>query len=119
MRLKGIIQLCGYDMKCIEEALSYVEKHYTERVSAEQLSMEVGLSVKKLQAGMKRKTGLTLHDHILKVRMGYAKAMLTDTCIPLKVISKAMGFRTPSHFGEVFKGATSMAPNEYRYHSEE
>jgi len=115
MQLNGTVELCLYDIKCIEQAMIYVEEHYSERMSIEGLSMEVGLSIRKLQAGLKGKTGYTLHEYILQVRVDRAKQMLMDTVLPLKSIAKAVGFRTASHFGEVFKSITSMTPNEYRY----
>ena len=115
MQLHGTMELCPYDMKCIEQAVTYVEQHYNDRISIENLSMEVGLSIRKLQAGLKVRAGCTLHEYLLQVRITNAKRMLLDTCLPLKAISKAVGFRTGSHFGEVFKSIAGMTPNEFRY----
>lgn len=114
MRLAGIIQLSRWDMERVNNALAYVEKHYRSPISADYLSLEVNLSKEKLQAGIQRKTGLTLHLHILKVRTDKAKELLRDTDHPVKSIAAATGFKRASHFIDIFKKFHSLTPNQYR-----
>jgi len=114
MRLHGKIQLNLYDLSCVDQALSYIKKHYRDAISIEQLSMEIGMGIKKLRAGIKLKTGLTLHEYHFKVRIEQAMPMLSDTGHPLKAIASSVGFKTESHFCKRFKEITSMTPMEYR-----
>ena len=114
MQLEAILRLTRYDIRCTHEAMDYIDKKYADYISAENLSMEVSLSIKKLQAGIQRETGLALHDYILKVRVEKAKPLLTDTNRPIKAIADAVGFKTTSHFGEVFRKFTSLTPSAYR-----
>ena len=115
MRLNKSIRLMPYERRNIERAIQYIDRNYRERMSADQLSIEVNLSKQKLQAGFQEMTGLTVHNYILKVRVEKAKQMLADTDQPVKAISSAMGFKRPSHFIFTFKEHTSLTPCEFRY----
>lgn len=115
MRLNGIILLSRYDMDCIDRAIAYIKKNYRDPISAENLALEAGISVKKLQAGLKRETGFTLHDYHFHVRIEEAKKSLSNEDYPLKSIARTCGFKNESHFCKVFKKVTSLTPVEYRY----
>ena len=101
-------------MLCIDQAIAYIEKHYRNAISAEQLSLEAGMSVRKLRAGLKKKTGLTLHEFHFVVRIEQSKPMLLNTANPLKQIANSVGFKTESHFCKRFKEIMALTPIEYR-----
>ena len=101
-------------MFCIETALTYIDKNYTEKISADALSMEVGLSKEKLQAGLRKRTGNTLHEYILQVRIEKAKDLLANTNNPVKQVADASGFNNDSHFCKVFRKFASISPVQYR-----
>ena len=114
MRLNRITHLCQYEMDCVDQAILFIEKNYRNAISAEQLAMEARLSIRKLRAGLKSKTGLTLHEFHFKVRIEKAKPLLRDTYYPLKAIARWVGFKTESHFCKRFKRGTMLTPIEYR-----
>ena len=102
------------DLRRIEQAIAFIEKNYADHISPEALSMEVDLSVSKLQAGLKHMTGYSLYAYQEQVRIRRAKSLLEDSNKPLRVIAGAIGFKTHSHFGEVFKKLNGITPSEYR-----
>lgn len=109
------IRLSRTDLCCIDQALEYITKHYTEKISADQLSMEVGLSKEKLQAGLQILKGHTLARYIQQVRLDKAKEILTNTNDPVKAVADAAGFVNESHFCKVFKKIHFISPVQYRY----
>ena len=109
------LRLSLADLRCIEQALQYIDIHYSEKISAECLSMEVGLSKEKLQAGLQCRTGKTLHKYIQEVRLAKARDLLANTNDPLKSVADAAGFVNESHFCKVFKKAHLTSPVQYRY----
>jgi AraC-like DNA-binding protein len=115
MRVGKTLRLSTVDLCCIDKALQYIYKHYSDKISAENLSMEVGLSKDKLQAGMQCRTGKTLHKYIQQVRMEKAKELLVNTNDPLKRVADASGFVNESHFCKVFKKMHLISPVQYRY----
>lgn len=76
--------------------------------------MEARLSKEKLQAGIQYKTGLTLHDYLISVRIEKSKDLLVLTELPIKAIAGCAGFKKPGHFANVFKALVSITPTEYR-----
>ena len=109
------IHLSLYDLSCVDKAICYIEEHYRDAISIENLSIEAGISVKKLRIGLKKRTGLTLHEFHFKTRIDRSKPILSDTGYPLKAIAGLVGFKTESHFCRRFKEITSMTPIEYRH----
>jgi len=115
VKAEKTLRLSPADFRCIDNALQYVDKHYAEKISAEALSMEVGLSKDKLQAGIQRRTGKTLHKYIQQMRMEKAKELLITTNDPLKSVADAAGYVNESHFCKVFKKMHLISPVQYRF----
>jgi len=109
-------RLSSADLRLIDQALDYINKHYTEKISADQLSIEVGLSKEKLQAGLQIRKGFTLAKYIQQVRLEKARELLINTNDPVKAIADASGFTNESHFCKVFKKNHFISPIQYRMH---
>ena len=107
-------RLTPQDKRCIALAISYIDRHFINRLSPEQVSIEVNLSKQKLQAGIFQATGYSLHQYLRRVRVEKAKGMLDGTNDPVKAIAFATGFKRSSHFIETFKELTDMTPSQYR-----
>jgi two-component system response regulator YesN len=103
------------DMQGIDLAIANIDKNYRNKISAEQLSIEVNLPKEKLQAGFQKRTGLTIHQYILQTRIQKAKEMLANTNSPLKVIAFRTGFSDESYFCKVFKKFEETSPIEFRF----
>jgi len=110
-----LIRLSPFELRSIDQALNYINKHYTEKISADQLSMEVGLSKEKLQAGLQARKGYTLAKYIQQVRLEKARELLVNTNDPLKAIAGAAGFVNESHFCKVFKKVHFISPVQFRF----
>lgn len=110
----GPIRLSPRDLRRIELAIAYIREHFRARISQEGLSMEVKISILKLQAGLRFMTGYSLYGYQEQVRIGAASEMLSSTQLSLSVIGRNVGLKTHSHFGEVFKRVTGLTPSEYR-----
>jgi two-component system response regulator YesN len=109
------VRLSPFDHRLVDQALDYITKHYTEKISADQLSLEVGLSKEKLQAGLQFRKGQTLAKYIQRVRLEKAKELLTNTNDPVKAIADAAGFVNESHFCKVFKKTQFISPVQFRF----
>src|ERR1700754_2951237 len=119
MCINGSPRLSRYDLACIDNVISYIDRNYRNTLSAEQLSAEVDMNIKKLRAGIKKKTGYHLHRYHFKVRVEKSKDLLLQTGYPLKYIATSVGFKNESHFCQKFKQFVAMTPNEFRCHLEE
>jgi YesN/AraC family two-component response regulator len=115
VKVESALRFSPVDLQCIEQALSYIDKHYFEKISAEGLSMEVGLSKEKLQAGLQLRKGKTLHKYLQQIRLEKAKELLVNTNDPVKAVAGAAGFVNESHFCKVFKKMHCISPVQYRF----
>lgn len=102
------------EYKRIEQAIDHLEKNFRDHISSESLSLQVNLSVAKLQAGIRQLTGYSIYKFHEQVRIRQARSLLTGTDRSLRHIASATGFKTQSHFGEVFKRITGLTPTQYR-----
>jgi two-component system response regulator YesN len=115
MRISGITQWRPSEMLAIEQVIDYVHHHVKDNINAQDLSVLFSISIKKLYIGIKTKTGMTLRDYHEKVKIDQAKLLLADREIPVKDVFSQLGYKTQSHFGQVFKENTGITPIEYRF----
>lgn len=108
------VRLSWLEYACIDKAMAYIDKRYANKISADHLAIEVGLNKKKLQQGFRKRTGRTLHEYILFVRVEKSKHLLVYTVLPLKAIAGLTGFKTTSHYCKVFRGISGDTPMGYR-----
>lgn len=113
MPIKG--SFTPFDIVRIEKAMTYIEEHYQDNISAENLSIEVNMDIKLLQAGIQFMTGLTIHSYLLKIRIDKASIALEDFSNSIKWIALSYGFSSHGHFSTEFKKQKGMSPKEYRY----
>jgi len=98
----------------VREALEYMEKHYDELLSVEDLSDLVGLSLYHFSRLFREETGESLHRHLLNVRTLRAKTLLSETNTSIEEIAELTGFSSASHFIRAFKRDTRLTPLKFR-----
>lgn len=94
---------------------AYLERHYFEPVSLQELADIVNLSRDYMCALFKQYTGKTIIQYLTEIRIGHARHFLTQH--PEKrvlEIGQMCGFESPSYFGKIFKREVGMSPEKYR-----
>ncbi len=95
-------------------ALKYINEHYAEDISLEQIAHELNISVGYLSRSFKKEVGLSFVKHLTAFRIERAKKLLTQTNMKIKEISASIGIPDVSYFGYTFKKHTEYTPDEYR-----
>lgn len=98
----------------LEKAMNYIETHYDDSLSVEQIAGEVCLSPSRLSHIFKNELGTTLGDFIAKVRIEKAKQLLRNEELPVLQIALAVGFSDQSYFTKVFKSFEKCTPKAFR-----
>lgn len=62
----------------------------------------------------KLSTGLPPHQYVMRQRIERAKALLTNTDLPVGVVAQEVGFASPSHFAQQFRRLVGTAPRFFR-----
>jgi AraC-like DNA-binding protein len=102
------------DSRRVLKVKNYIDAHYMEPLRLTQLCDIAGMTPSAFSRFFKLRTGKTLNEYIIDVRLGYATRMLVDTTSTIAEISYCCGFNTLSNFNRQFKKGKGCSPSEFR-----
>ncbi|QHJ70914.1 helix-turn-helix transcriptional regulator [Planococcus halotolerans] len=91
-----------------------IEEKYQESWTLESLGERVFLSSSHLCRQFKRKVGWTPGQYLIRCRMEAAKKILTHSNATMGEIADQVGYKSETHFHQVFKKHTKITPGHYR-----
>lgn len=94
--------------------LEYIRKHYSEKVTLQELADHVHLHPNYLCALFKEQTGKTVFDYLDRYRIRRAARLLSSTSLPVSRIAENCGFGSVSFFSRKFRALLGMSPLQYR-----
>ena len=95
-------------------ACAYVERHFAEKVTLDDLARAAAVSPSYLIRLFKRQLEATPHDYLLRYRISRAKELLAETTLTSAAIAERVGFASESNFSYRFKQMTGQGPRAYR-----
>lgn len=98
----------------VRKVETYIRAHYAEELRLEQLSKMVVMSPSAFSRFFKQRTGKTLAEFIVDIRLGHAARMLIDTIAPVSEVAYVCGFNTLSNFNRLFRDRKGCSPSEFR-----
>lgn len=93
---------------------SYLEKRYAEPLDIQKIADEFGYSRGYLFAFYKQKTGTTIGQTLLEIRLKRVKQLLLESDLSVEKICYQCGFSDISNFYRSFKRKVGMSPTEFR-----
>lgn len=96
---------------------SYIDKHYLEIDKMEDLGEALHISLSYLSFLVKKETGLSPMQYIMRRKIGKAQSLLITTDYNITQIASLVGYDKLSHFNELFKRNVKMSPSQYRRYS--
>lgn len=97
----------------IEETCAFMEQHYAERISLEQLCRRAGLSKSALLRAFTRSKGVTPYSCLMNIRVGEARKLLEQGVSPTEAALRT-GFSDQSHFTNCWTRLIGLTPGAYR-----
>ena len=97
----------------IRIAKDIILERMTDPPSLENLSVEIGLSLKKLKEGFKQLYGDTVYSYLLDHKMEEARRMLDSQKFNVNEVGLKLGYSTASHFIAAFKKKYGTTPKKY------
>ena len=94
--------------------MQYIEVHYYEKVTLNQLAEMVYLSPSYLSRIFTKETGNSFNDYLNAVRINKAKSLLKYNDLRVADVANAVGFDDQSYFTKVFRRITGVTPVKYR-----
>lgn len=102
------------ELQKILPAIEYLNGHYNENVTLEEVSGLLGFDGSYFCRIFKSATGATFVEYLNFVRISKAEKMLSNTDNSILEISEAVGFASVSYFNRVFKKIRGCSPRAYR-----
>ena len=102
------------DSRRVQKVQCYIAAHYREEIHLNELADMVGLTPVAFSRFFRLRTGKTLSDYIIDVRLGNATRLLVDSQRTIAEIGYESGFNNLSNFNRLFKRKKGMSPKEFR-----
>ncbi len=97
-------------------AVSYIENHYTEKITVKDIAQSVNISASHFFAAFKKQTGISPIAYLNNYRLSLAAELLLRTSSTVTSIANSVGISDAVYFNKMFKNAYQMSPSEYRKH---
>lgn len=98
----------------VNRALNYIDNHYDEKISLEDVAEKLHLSKHYLCNIFKKSTGENMSLYINKLRIEKAKMLLLEPEGRVKEIFEEVGYSNQQYFSKVFKKITGMTIMEFK-----
>lgn len=99
---------------CVAEAIHYIQEHYTEELSVEDIAEKVSLSKYHFSRIFREQTGCSPHQYLISFRIRKARELIMETGLSIESIGLQCGFSSASHFIRAFKKEMDFTPASYR-----
>lgn len=96
----------------IQEIIRYINSHYTQELSLEDIAAHFYISKSHLLRLFKRHTNATVHNYICAKRILLAKSLLKDG-VPVGQVCNQCGFRSYPCFYQAFVRSTGTSPMQF------
>ncbi len=98
----------------VQKVKQYINDHYAETLKLADMADLVGMSPVAFSRFFRQRTGRTLSDYIVDIRLGFAARMLVDSSKNISEICYECGFNNLSNFNRTFKAKRNYTPRDFR-----
>ena len=102
----------------VREVEEYIDKNYKEEIRLKTLSDIAGMTPAAFSRFFRMRTGKTVSDYMIDIRLGHAARLLVDSSNSVADICYLCGFNNISNFNRIFKKKKGCSPTAFRdnYH---
>ena len=105
----------GIGWKNVDKARKYIDEHYGEEITLDQLADMLGMNPTYFSMLFKTRVGQTYVKYLNQVRMERARESLING-ISIKNVCARVGFSSQRYFCDRFKGYWGCTPSQLRNH---
>lgn len=98
----------------IAQAVKWIDQHYANMISLEQLAEQVGLSKYYFLRSFTKYIGMTPNDYVNRKRIESSLQLLLSTDYPLEQIAQQVGYSNASYYIRVFRKIIGQTPATFR-----
>lgn len=100
--------------KEIVEVKSFVQAHYSEKLSVAQIAEMTNMSESRFAHVFKKETGVSFWEYVNQVRMDQAEKLLRETDLRIGDIAERVGVDNANYFSAQFKKRKGRTPLAWR-----
>ena len=104
----------GIQNAAVLQAISFMENHFSESLTIEQIATQVGLSEFYFSRLFRRSTSLSPHAYLVSLRITMARQLLAVTQKSVERIAEECGFHSTTNFIRSFREHVGCTPKQYR-----
>lgn len=98
----------------VQKVKQYISDNYAKPLKLAELADLVGMSPAAFSRFFRQRTGRTLSEYIVDIRLGFAARMLVDSTKNISEICYECGFNNLSNFNRTFRAKRHYTPREFR-----
>ncbi len=105
------------DESRVKDAIIYIENHFHEQITLEQLADSIHISKSECCRCFKRTLQLTPFEYLMKYRIMRAIGLIQSNAPDahsMSTLALSVGFNNASYFNKVFKQVLGCTPSEYK-----
>ncbi|WP_312886426.1 helix-turn-helix domain-containing protein [Paenibacillus plantarum] len=112
--LKGLeAKYTANEQPSLEHSITYLENHYSEKITRERLAEIAGVSQSHYSILFKQLTGFSPSEYLSRLRVNRAKELLISGSGTLREIALKVGYKDEFYLSRRFKQQTGAAPSGY------
>ena len=99
-----------------KDAISYIENHYGEAITLDDIAESIHVSKSECCRCIKRSMGMTPFEYLLRYRIMVAAGQLRtqEGKISISELAASVGFNSSSYFNKLFRKYIGETPTKYR-----
>ena len=97
----------------VYEVKKYIDVNFSQKLSLAELAKMFSISEGHLSRKFKKKTGRSVSEYIMTVRLTSARRLLESSSMSIRDIAENVGFSSLNHFDKMFKKDHGFTPSEY------
>lgn len=99
-------------MKRLEQAFAYIDRHYCEKITLDQVAAAVYMSSNYFSSYFRKVTNISFSDYVTRLRVAHARELLRTTDRSVTEIAMECGFNNISNFYRLYKKHVGKPPRE-------
>ena len=102
------------DTERIRRIMEYIQKHYGEKITLEDLAGQIHLCRSESCRLFRRYMNVSMFDYLLDYRVERSLELLQKPGLDITQVAGRVGFVSPGYFSRIFKRKMGCTPLEYR-----
>lgn len=102
------------DSRRVQKVKDYINSHYKEDIRLNDLADLAGMTPTAFSRFFKLRTGRSISDYVIDIRLGHATRQLVDSTTSVAEICYGCGFNNVSNFNRIFKKKKGNSPKVFR-----